>query len=533
MSARSLNWLKFGGLVALAFALGLLFAGLLNLPHPSAAQEPGHTAIIPVQAPSIPAAKPLEQLSEAFAAVADAVTPSVVYITSQRTEKAPQRSLPPGMEQFFGVPPRGQQQPRIERGSGSGFIVSADGYILTNNHVIENSDRVVVRLRDNREFTARLIGTDPNTDVAVLKIDATGLTPVALGNSDNARIGEWVLAIGNPLGEGLTFTVTSGIISAKGRSLGALLPVQYGISDFIQTDAAINPGNSGGPLVNVKGEVIGINSAIASETGYYSGYGFAIPINLVKNVMNQLVTTGTVHRAALGVGIDEVSRNDAAYVGLKDIRGVLVKSITDATSPAAKAGIQPGDVIVSLDGKPVDRSAQLQQAVGFHHPGDVVQVEVARKGGVRKTYSVKLEALVPPDTTAARTAQQDDGADGDGTADNTASGASMDLLGATVQSVTPALAQQLGLPRTTRGLIITDIAPSGPAYDARLITPAVARGAADIIQTVEGKPVRTTAELRSALSSAGKGAIVTLGLQRVIPNSKPQEFVQRVRLGEQ
>jgi serine protease Do len=529
MSARSLNWLKFGGLVALAFALGLLFAGLLNLPHTSAAQEPGHTAIIPVQAPSIPAAKPLEQLSEAFAAVADAVTPSVVYITSQRTEKAPQRSVPPGMEQFFNIPRN--QQPRIERGSGSGFIVSADGYILTNNHVIENSDRVVVRLRDNREFTARLIGTDPNTDIAVLKIDATGLAPVALGNSDNERIGEWVLAIGNPLGEGLTFTVTSGIISAKGRSLGALLPGQYGISDFIQTDAAINPGNSGGPLVNVKGEVIGINSAIASETGFYSGYGFAIPINLVKNVMNQLVTTGTVHRAALGVGIDEVSRNDAAYAGLKEIRGVLVKSITDETSPAAKAGIQPGDIIVALDGKPVDRSAQLQQEVGFHHPGDVVQVEVARKGGVRKTYSVKLEALTPPDTTAARNAQQND--DSDGTADNAATGASMDLLGATVQAVTPALAQQLGVPRTTRGLLITDIAASGPAYDARLITPAMARGAADIIQTVEGKPVRTEAELRSALTAAGKGAIVTLGLERVIPDSKPTQFVQRVRLGEE
>ena len=191
------------------------------------------------------------------------------------------------MEQFF---PRFRQQPEIEQGSGSGFIVSADGYILTNNHVVEGADQVTVRLLDRREFKAKVVGTDPNTDVAVLKIDATDLPPVALGNSDDARVGEWVLAVGNPLGEGLTFTVTSGIMSAKGRALNGLPGRGQGsIQDFIQTDAAINPGNSGGPLVNVRGEVIGINSAIASETGFYSGYGFAIPINLARTVMDQLI----------------------------------------------------------------------------------------------------------------------------------------------------------------------------------------------------------------------------------------------------
>ena len=529
MSARSLNWLKFGGLVALAFALGLLFAGLLNLPHASDAQEPGRQAIVPVQAPSIPEAKPLEELSQAFAAVADAVTPSVVYIQSQRTERTASRRLPPGMEQFFGRPLR--QQPQIERGSGSGFVVSADGYILTNNHVIANSDRVTVRLRDNRQFTARLVGTDPNTDVAVLKIDATGLKPVALGNSDEERIGEWVLAIGNPLGEGLTFTVTSGIISAKGRALNALLPQGTGISDFIQTDAAINPGNSGGPLVNVKGEVIGINSAIASETGFYSGYGFAIPINLVKNVMNQLITTGTVHRAALGVGIRDASREDAAYVGMKEIRGVLVSQITGEDSPAEKAGIQPGDVIISLDGKPVDRVGQLQQEVGFRKPGDIVKVEVARKGGVRKTVDVRLEAL-PDSDLASATTDTSDAAGGDDSV-GTTSGASVNLLGVTVQAVTPSLAQQLGVPRTTKGVMVTDIAPGGPAYDLQLTTPAQGRGAADIIETVEGKPVRTEAELRAALKTGGAGNIVTLGIQRVYGSGqKPDHFVERVRLGQ-
>ncbi len=525
MSARSLNWLKFGGLVALAFALGLLFAGLLNLPHASSAQEPGGTAhtIVPVAAPSIPEAKPLEQFSLALAAIADAVTPSVVYITSQKTERVTQQQLPPGMEQFFG---RQHPQPQIERGSGSGFIISADGYILTNNHVVADAELVKVRLRDNREFTAKVIGTDPNTDIAVLKIAATGVKPVALGNSDESRIGEWVLAIGNPLGEGLTFTVTSGIISAKGRALGTLLPAQYGISDFIQTDAAINPGNSGGPLVNVKGEVIGINSAIASETGFYSGYGFAIPINLVKNVMNQLITTGTVHRAALGVGIDEVSRDDAAYVGLKEIRGVLVKSITEDGSPAAKAGIQPGDVIVSIDGKPVQRVGQLQQEVGFRRPGDVVRVEVARKGGVRKTFDVKLEPLRTASAAAADTAsdEQDDTANGAATG-----GASIELLGATVQQVTPALAAQFGAPRTLRGVLITEIRPGSPAYDARLATPS--QGVADVITSVEGKPVRTEADLRAALKAAGSGTIVTLDISRFAGHGPSQEYVQRVRLG--
>src|ERR671919_283712 len=407
MSARSLNWLKFGGLVALAFALGLLFAGLLDLPNRSSAQDQarGTAAIAKVPTPSIPAARPLQDLSESFAAVSEHVKPSVVYIRSQRTERAAQQRVPPGMERFF---PRFRQQPEIEQGSGSGFVVSADGYILTNNHVVEGAEQVVVRLLDRREFKAKVIGTDPNTDVAVLKIDATKLPPMALGNSDDARVGEWVLAIGNPLGEGLTFTVTSGIISAQGRALTGLPGRGQGsIQDFIQTDAAINPGNSGGPLVSVRGEVIGINSAIASETGFYSGYGFAIPINLARTVMNQLIETGAVHRAALGVSIDNVSLNDAAYVGLPEIRGVVVKDIPSEDSPAKAAGIEPGDVIISVDNKPVDRVGQLQQVIGFRKPGDMVKVEVARKGGVRKTFNVKLQPLNDAPEVAAANEEGD------------------------------------------------------------------------------------------------------------------------------
>ena len=419
MSARSLNWLKFGGLVALAFALGLLFAGLLDLPNRSSAQEQARVAaaIAQVPAPTIPAARPLQELSEAFAAVSEHVKPTVVYIRSQRTEQTTRQRVPPGMERFF---PRFRQQPDIEQGSGSGFVVSADGYILTNNHVVEGAEQVTVRLLDRREFKAKVIGSDPNTDVAVLKIEAKGLQPVALGNSDDARVGEWVLAIGNPLGEGLTFTVTSGIVSAKGRALQGLPGRGQGsIQDFIQTDAAINPGNSGGPLVSVRGEVIGINSAIASETGFYSGYGFAIPINLARTVMNQLIETGSVHRAALGVSIDNVTLNDAAYVGLPEIRGVVVKDIPSEDSPAKAAGIQPGDVIISVDGKPVERVGQLQQVIGFRKPGDVVKVEVARKGGVRKTVNVKLQALnEQPQLAASDEGNSEDTGDNGGAAMN-------------------------------------------------------------------------------------------------------------------
>jgi serine protease Do len=522
MSARSLNWLKFGGLVALAFALGLLFAGLLDLPNRSAAQDQGRqaSAIAQVPTPSIPAARPLQDLSEAFAAVAEHVKPSVVYIRSQRTEHAATKQrVPPGMERFF---PRFRQQPEIEQGSGSGFVISADGYILTNNHVVEGAEQVTVRLLDRREFKAKVIGTDPNTDVAVLKIDAKSLPPVALGNSDDARVGEWVLAIGNPLGEGLTFTVTSGIVSAKGRALQGLPGRGQGsIQDFIQTDAAINPGNSGGPLVSVRGEVIGINSAIASETGFYSGYGFAIPINLARTVMNQLIETGSVHRAALGVSIDNVTLNDAAYVGLPEIRGVVVKDIPADDSPAKAAGILPGDVIISVDSKPVERVGQLQQVIGFRKPGDVVKVEVARKGGVRKTFNVKLQALNDQPQVAE--------ADENGDTDNAKApgGSAMDRLGISVEPVTADVAQQLQLPSDVRGLVVTDVTPGGPAWETLFDDPQ--RNGPDIILSIEGKPLKTEADLRNALRAEKPGSIVTL---RIYNPRGQNRRVERIKLAD-
>jgi serine protease Do len=362
-----------------------------------------------------------------------------------------------------------------------------------------------------------VIGTDPGTDLAVLKIDATNLTPASLGDSDAARVGEWVLAVGNPLGENLTFTVTSGIISAKGRTLQLPNVNDRSIQDFIQTDAAINPGNSGGPLVSTSGRVLGVNSAIASRTGFYSGYGFAIPINLARHVMDQIISHGEVRRSVLGIAVRDASANDAAYVGLPDIRGVLVEDFGSENSGAKKAGIEPGDIIITVDGKPVEYVGQLQQRIAFRKPGETVKVEVARKGGVRKTYEVKLQAL-PGAAVAGRSA----GAGGE--ADE--AGAAMGKLGVTVAPVTQEDASRFDLTAAQRGLLVTDVAAGGPSW-GELVDPD--RGGPDIILEIEGKPVKSVAELRDALKGMKSGDIVSL---RVYNAQAKNRRVERIKLGE-
>lgn len=496
-------------LVGGSFAAGLLVAGLFHLPQFSQAQRPTQ-AQHAAAAPSNAAVATLSGLSDAFSAIADRVRPSVVYIeSSQRQQVAERPGIPPEFAPFFQMP-HGRQHPEVERSSGSGFVVSADGDILTNAHVVDGAQRVTVRLLDHRTFTAKVIGIDPSTDVALIHIDADHLTPATLGNSDAARVGEWVLAVGNPLGENLSFTVTSGIISAKGRSLALPNSTERSIQDFIQTDAAINPGNSGGPLVNVRGEVIGINSAIASETGYYTGYGFAIPMNLARQVMDQLAHGGKVHHSALGVHVRNATENDANYVGLPEVRGVVIEDLGEEDSPARKAGLQQGDLIVSVEGNPVDYVSQVQQAIAFRRPGETVKIEVMRKGGVHKTVNVTLTeapAEATEEASSGRNRQQAE----------PQSAVAMGALGITVE---PSEAGEV------RGLVVTGVDQDGPSAD-HIAGPD--NGGPDVILSVEGKPVTTVSELRSALREAGRGTIVEL---RIYNEPSKTRRVERVRLTE-
>jgi serine protease Do len=509
MSVKTRDWLKFGTLVALAFGLGLAFASAFRLPTRG---EAAVRSVLQDTSRPLPQAKAAVDLGEAFASVAEHVKPAVVFIKSERRERVSSRRVP-SFDDFF----QGQRRPQIEQGSGSGFIVSQDGYILTNNHVVQGADRVTVRLLDNREFTAKTVGTDPNTDVAVIKIQASRLPTVHLGDADSTKIGNWVLAIGNPLGEAFTFTVTAGIVSAKGRLLTGLNQSRYVIQDFIQTDAAINPGNSGGPLVNVRGEVIGINSAIASETGYYAGYGFAIPINLARTVMTQLIATGHVERAVMGVSIRPITPEDAEAVGLKEINGVVINEFIGDDSPAKSAGIEPGDVVVAVDGQPVATMAQLQQRVGFKKPGDVVQVTVVRKNGIRKTLPVKLTAA--PSTTAEEVSSNDEYS---GSRDPAPMEKTLGI------SVEPLSADNARGDRSLRavlnsggGLIVTDVSPDGPAFQR--LADAGQRDP-DIILKVNGQQTGTRAQLRQALARVKHGDIVTL----TVLSSTAEGWQQRV-----
>ncbi|GJG86115.1 peptidase S1 [Gemmatimonadetes bacterium T265] len=535
---RTTSRLKVAG--AGVAAAALLGAGALVRAAVPPNPAPGTTTVSPVVANS-PATTRLEELNDAFASVAARVKPSVVYITAVERARAVAQGdgeqmmpqLPPEFAPFFRqfggpqgmqapggrLPGRGTPRgaPHGAIGAGSGFIVSSDGYILTNNHVVADAERVTVRLLDRREFTAKVVGTDPSTDVAVLKIDATGLTPAPLGNSDATRVGEWVLAVGNPMGERLSFTVTQGIISAKGRALDLPNSSARSIQDFIQTDAAINPGNSGGPLVNVRGEVIGINSAIASTTGSYTGYGFAVPISLAHQVMDQIVAHGRVSRAALGISVRDAGADDAAYVGLPSARGVLVEDFPDAGSPARRAGLQQGDVIVAVDGQQVDYVSQLQEKVAFRKAGEMVALDVARKGGARATVRVPLQTVSDRGTTAARTDAPADAGDD--------ARAPVGHLGIQVAPLDGATAQQLQLPSDVRGVVVAGVQDGSPAA-GRLAEPG--SGGPDVITSVEGTAVQSPADLRAALGRYRAGDIVTLGVYNAPAKTRR---VERVRIG--
>ena len=312
---------------------------------------------------------------------------SVEAVVHEKTKYYRQQQYVDPFYQFFFGRPQQSQQPSA-MASGSGVILSNDGYIVTNNHVIEDANEIEVVLNDKRTFTAKLIGTDPNTDLALLKIEATALPTIEIGNSDDLRVGEWVLAVGNPFN--LTSTVTAGIVSAKARSIN-ILNSDMKIESFIQTDAAVNPGNSGGALVNTRGQLVGINTAIASQTGSYAGYAFAIPTAIMQKVVADLRQYGTVQRALLGIRMLDITQQVKDQLSLESMEGVYVGEVISG-SAADKAGMKAGDVIVQVDGRPINASSQLQEQIGRKNPGDQIIILV-RRGHRSVSLQVTLTAL--------------------------------------------------------------------------------------------------------------------------------------------
>jgi Do/DeqQ family serine protease len=420
-----------------------------------------------------PAPAPHGAPTTSYAAVVDKVSPAVVTIRTERKAAIVPTGgqLPPELGDLFGQ--RMRPQERVpQAGLGSGVVVSTDGYILTNNHVIDGADEIRVDMSDRRTFDAKLVGADPASDLAVLRIKATDLKVLPLGDSDNVRVGDVVLAVGNPLGVGQT--VTMGIVSAKDRQTGL---GDGSFESFLQTDAPINQGNSGGALVNLNGELVGINSQILSPSGGNIGVGFAIPANMARNVMGQLIKTGTVHRGKLGVAIQPITADIAASLGLDSVSGAIVGQV-EKGSPAEAAGLRQGDVILALNGQNVTDSNALRNAIASMAPGSRASLTVLRDG-----QKQTLEATVSEREPAAA-ARGDAGAD-----------PSSGRYGMSVQPLTPDLADQLQLPSGTKGVAVVDVDPAGAAAEAGLQQ-------GDVIQKVNGRAVESGSDLKSALDAA-------------------------------
>ena len=485
MNARGF-WGKLGG-IALAAAFGLVVGGVgINRLRGDIA-----TANPPA---SLKLASPNEGPSRnSFAPIVKQVLPEVVNISTSKVVKTgfsgQMMPMDPFFRQFFGDnfggqfnTPRNPQAQR-ERSLGSGVIVSPEGYILTNNHVVEGATEILVTASDKRQYKARVVGTDPKTDLAVLKVDATNLPAITIADSSKVQVGDYALAIGDPFGVGET--VTMGIVSATGRT-------NLGIEDyedFIQTDAPINPGNSGGALVNDRGELIGINTAILSHgSGGNEGVGFAIPTNLVRNIMDQIVSNGKVTRAYMGAYIQGVSPELAKAFGAAAPRGALVGDV-EPGSPAQKSGLEKGDIVVALDGKPITDSNQLRMSISMMAPGTTANLKVWRHGS-EHDIAVKLGELPAENERASAAPENPQGA----------------LEGVTVENVTDQTAQQLGLPDRTKGVVVTDISPSSPVADSGL-----QRG--DVIQEVNHQSVTDVTDFDRAIERAGKNPLLLVNRQ--------------------
>jgi len=425
------------------------------------------------------AAQILSQFGNAMARVAEKVKPAVVNIATSKTVKAQRHPFfdDPFFRKFFG---EGPQQKRRVANLGSGVIATADGYILTNNHVIEGAEDILVKLSDNKDYKGKVIGVDPKTDVAVIKIEAANLPTIPWADSDKLKVGEVVLAVGNPFG--LNQTITMGIISALGRSGIGITDYE----DFIQTDAAINPGNSGGALVSTRGELIGLNTAIFSTSGGYQGIGFAIPSNMVKNVIDSIIMQGKVVRGWLGVQIQPLTPDLAKQFDLKDEQGVLLVDIVEG-GPADKGGLKRGDVIIEYDGKKVDSPFGLRNLVAATKPGSTVKLRLLREGK-EMTISVTVEEISAEQQALAG-----------GPADNS-------LKGVTVQTVTDQILQSLGISKKVKGVVVSAVSDDSPA--AGVLTKG------DIIIELNRKPVENVDQYKAILSKIDKSQTILLLIVR-------------------
>jgi serine protease Do len=425
---------------------------------------------------------PLQRTADSsYSPIVKRVAPAVVKVVTreraQEFEMTGRGGSPfddPRFREFFGLPPgdvpnmpnRGgrMQRPPQQQGLGSGVIVSADGYILTNNHVVAGADSVKVTLSDGRELTAKVVGNDEKTDVAVLKVEAKNLSPVTFADSNDVQVGDRVLAVGNPFGLGQT--VTTGIVSATGRAVA--LGVDY--ADFIQTDAAINPGNSGGALIDMQGRLIGINTAILSRTGGFQGIGFAIPADLARFVMDSIVQDGRVSRGFLGVTIQDLTPALAESFDIKTNKGALVSDVSE-DSPAEKAGIKSGDVVLEINGKPIADSRRLRFAVAEVRPGTEANLKILREG---KEQTIKVKV---GDQPGAKRFAKGDSADADKDEGS--------LNGVGVSDLTPAARSEYDIPSNIRGALVTQVDPNSPSAAAGL-------NPGDVIQEINGKPVRSS-----------------------------------------
>jgi serine protease Do len=475
-------------LLAVGFIGGITFLATLGS-HPNSA-ETGQTVTVSPQARAL-----LKDFSTAFEAAAADVNPSVVPIFSEqvKTIQNPFGSSDDPFRQFFGddffkhffgnAMPKEQKQ--TVHALGSGVIVSRDGYILTNNHVVQGADKLTVVMGDKKKYTAKVIGTDPQSDIAVIKIDAKDLPMANLGNSDSVRVGEWVIAIGNPFQ--LMHTVTAGIISAKGRSSMDLAEYE----DYIQTDASINPGNSGGALADLDGRVIGINTAIYSPSGGNVGIGFAIPINMARKLMDQLIAKGKISRGYLGLLPQDIDDDLAKALKLGTTTGSLVGDVT-AGGPADKAGIKRGDIITKFNGTVIENSTQLRNLVAQASPGSSVKVTVLRDGKEKEITVVLGER---PTTTAGR-------APGQEKPEEEAS----KKMGFTVQNLTADIAKQLGYQKD-HGVVITAVTPGSPAEDAGLHQ-------GDLVKQVNKVDVRSVEDFNRVVAKVQNGDVVALLVRR-------------------